>query len=245
MFWVFRTSIANDVIAYQPTVIFSPTLENYTDLFQENGFGKHILNSLIVAFSSTLIAIPIAAFGAYALTRYKPGGTFMQLAVIGSDMMPPIIVVLPLFAIFMKFSLVNTLYGLTLSYLAFNLPFLLWLLMGFFEDIPKELEEAALIDGANRFQAFIRVVFPLSAPGIMAAGVLGFITCWNEFIFALILTGGKTSTIPVALAALQTSGGILIGRVSAGVVIATFPIIIISIFIQKYLVRGLTFGAIK
>jgi len=160
-------------------------------------------------------------------------------------MLPPVVLVIPLFSIFMRLHLVNTIRGLTISYLAFNLPFLIWILMGFFEAIPKELEEAALIDGASRFTAFVRVIFPIAAPGIMAAAVLSFILCWNEFLFALVLTGADSSTVPVALAALQTQRGVLIGKLSAGVVVAIAPIVILSLFIQKYLVRGLSFGAIK
>ena len=117
--------------------------------------------------------------------------------------------------------------------------------MGFFEAIPNELEEAALIDGASRFTAFVRVIFPIAAPGVMAAAGLRFILCWNEFLFSLVLTGADSSTVPVALAALQTQRGVLIGKLSAGVVMAIAPIVILSLFIQKYLVRGLSFGAIK
>lgn len=192
-----------------------------------------------------MISIPLAAFAGYAFAKYNTGGDRLKFLVISSQMLPPVVLVIPLFSIFMRLHLVNTIRGLTISYLAFNLPFLIWILMGFFEAIPNELEEAALIDGASRFTAFVRVIFPIAAPGVMAAAVLSFILCWNEFLFALVLTGADSSTVPVALAALQTQRGVLIGKLSAGVVMAIAPIVILSLFIQKYLVRGLSFGAIK
>ncbi len=247
LLWTIRTSFATEVIAYEipPRLIFHPTLKNYVLLFKENGFALKFYNSFVVAFVSTLISIPIASLGGYALARYKPGGKVSRFLIIGTQMLPPIVLILPLFAIFSTAHLLNTRTGLTFSYMAFNLPFLVWILMGFFEGVPKELEEASLIDGASRLTSFFKVIFPIAAPGIMSAGVLSFIMCWNEFLFALVLTGAETSTIPVALAALQTQRGVLIGKLSAGVVIANLPIVAISFFIQKYLVRGLSFGAIK
>jgi len=247
LLWTIRTSFANDVIAYEipPKLFFSPTLKNYILLFKENGFALKFYNSFVVALLSTLISIPIASLGGYSLAKYKPGGVFSRFLIISTQMLPPIVLILPLFAIFSAAHLLNTRTGLILSYMAFNLPFLVWILMGFFEGVPKELEEAALIDGASRLSSFFRVVFPIAAPGIMSAGVLSFIMCWNEFLFALVLTGAETSTIPVALAALQTQRGVLIGKLSAGVVLANLPIVVLSFFIQKYLVRGLSFGAIK
>ena len=245
--WTLRTSFATDVIAYEipPKFFFKPTIKNYVDILVENNFIRHFKNSFIVSLVSTAISIPIASLAGYAFAKYNTGGEKLKFLVIATQMLPPIVLVIPLFAIYMKIHLVNTLHGLTISYLAFNLPFLIWILMGFFEGIPRELEEAALIDGATRFKAFVKIIFPISAPGIMAAAVLSFIMCWNEFLFALVLTGASSATIPVALAALQTQRGVLIGKLSAGVIMAITPIVILSLFIQKYLVRGLSFGAIK
>jgi len=245
--WTLRTSFASEVIAYEipPRFFFKPTLENYYSIFVDNNFLHYFKNSFIVAIMSTLISIPLASLAGYAFAKYNTGGDKLKFLVISSQMLPPVVLVIPLFTIFMSFRLVNTLRGLTVSYLAFNLPFLIWILMGFFEGIPRELEEAALIDGANRFTAFIKVIFPIAAPGVMAAAVLSFIMCWNEFLFALVLTGADSSTVPVALAALQTQRGVMIGKLSAGVIVAITPIVILSLFIQKYLVRGLSFGAIK
>ncbi len=245
--WIIRTSLATDVIAYEipPRLVFKPTFVNYIELFSISRFDIHLRNSMEIALLSTLIATPIAALGGYAFARHNVGGEPLQFAVLGTQMLPGIVLILPLFAIYTRLKLVNTLTGIVLAYLAFNLPVLLWLFMGFFQGIPTELEEAALIDGCSPFEAFFRIIFPISAPGVMSAAVLSFILCWNEFLFALILTGSKTGTIPVAMASMQTQRGILIGKLSAATAIGILPMIIIAFSLRKYLVRGLSFGAIK
>ncbi len=245
--WVVRTSLAPDVMAYEipPRLVFRPTLQNYIELFKVSHFEVHLRNSLAIALLSTALATPIAALGGYGFARYGSGGRALQFAVLGTQMLPGIVLILPIFAIYTRLRMVNTLQGITLAYLAFNLPVLLWLLMGFFQGIPVDLEEAAVIDGCTPIQAFFNVIFPISAPGIMSAAVLSFILCWNEFLFALILTGSKTGTIPVAIAAMQTQRGVLIGKLAAATTIGIVPMIIIALSLQKYLVRGLSFGAIK
>ncbi len=152
---------------------------------------------------------------------------------------------LPAFALLRTVGLTNSLTGLIIVYAAVNLPFLIWILMGFFEGIPVDLEWAAQTDGATAWGAFWRIVLPVSLPGIAAAGVLGFILTWNEFLFALVLSGPQTATVPVALASLQTSNGVQIAKVSAGVVLAVLPLVIASRFIQRFIVQGLTFGSVK
>jgi multiple sugar transport system permease protein len=247
LLWVVRTSLAPEVVAYEipPRLVFRPTLTNYQELFAVNEFARFYRNSLVVAVGSTILAIPIAALGGYAFARYRTGGRPLQFTVLGTQMLPGIVLILPLFVVYKALGLTNSLSGLVLAYLSFNLPFLVWILMGFYEGIPRELEEAALIDGATPVQAFARVIFPTSAPGVMATAVLSFILCWNEFLFALILTGAESSTVPVALAALQTQRGVLIGKLSSGVILGILPVLLLAPFIQRYLVRGLTFGAIK
>lgn len=245
--WTIRTSFAPEVVAYEipPRWFFKPTINNYIGVLKENNLIKYLLNSLIVSSVSTLISLPFAALAGYALAKYNTGGTTLKFVIISSQMLPPIVLVIPIFAMFLRLNLVNTRTGLTVSYLAFNLPFLIWIMMGFFESVPSELEEAALIDGANRLKTFFRIIVPVSAPGLLSAAILSFIMCWNEFLFALILTGAKESTLPVALAALQTQRGVLIGKLSAGVVLGVSPIVLMGFFIQKYLVKGLSFGALK
>jgi multiple sugar transport system permease protein len=191
------------------------------------------------------LCIPIAAFGGYAFSRYRAGGRPLQFVVIGTQMLPGVVLILPIFVIFNTIKLTDSLIGMILAYMAFNLPFLVWILMGFFEGIPTDIEEAAAIDGLSPFGIVLRIIIPISTPGIMSSAILSFIMCWNEFLFALVLTGGSTKTVPVALAAMITHRGVLIGKMSAGTVIAIIPMIIISLFVKKYLVKGLTLGAIK
>lgn len=243
--WVLRTSFVTDSQSYSTDLLPALTLDNYRELFGKNHFGTFYLNSVIVATASVLLALPFAAATGYAFARFRTGGRFARFVVLATQMLPPVTLVLPAFAILRGLGLSNSLMGLTLVYAAINLPFLAWILMGFFEGIPVDLEWAAMTDGTTAWGAFWRIVLPVSLPGLAAAGVLGFILSWNEFLFALVLSGPRTQTIPVALAALQTSNGVQIGKVSAGVVLAIVPLVIASRFIQRFIVQGLTFGSVK
>ena len=243
--WVLRTSLVPESMAYSTDVFPAFSLENYQSLFGQKRFGTFYLNSIIVALGSVIIALPFAAAMGYAFARFQTGGRFGRFLVLSLQMLPPVALVLPAFAILRSMELTQSLTGLTIVYAALNIPFLAWILMGFFEGIPVDLEWAAMTDGTTAWGAFWRIVLPVSLPGLAAAGVLGFILSWNEFLFALVLTGSKTATIPVALASLQTSNGIQIGKVSAGVVLAILPLIIASRFIQRFIVQGLTFGSVK
>jgi multiple sugar transport system permease protein len=242
--WVLRTSLVPEQLSYSGEIMPAFTLENYIGLMSGR-FGQSYLNSLIVAVGSVTLALPFAATTGYAFARFRTGGRWARFAVLATQMLPPVALVLPTFSLFRALELSNSLTGLVIVYAALNLPFLTWILMGFFEGIPVDLEWAAMTDGATAWGAFWRIVVPVSLPGIAAAGVLGFILAWNEFLFALVLTGPATATIPVALAALQTSNGIAIAKVSAGVVLAVLPLAIASRFIQRFLVQGLTFGSVK
>jgi len=243
--WVLRTSFIPDSSAYQVALLPDITLANFIKLFAKDDFALAYGDSFIAAAGSTLLGLPIAAMTGYAFARYRTGGQASRFFVLATQMLPPVALVLPTFALFRLVGLTNSVTGLVVAYGAINLPFLTWILMGFFEGLPVELEWAAMTDGATAWSAFWRIVLPISLPGLAAAGVLGFILAWNEFLFALILTGPTTATIPVALAGLQSQNGVQIAEISAGVVLAVLPLLIASRFIQKHLVRGLTFGAIK
>jgi multiple sugar transport system permease protein len=245
LLWVVRTSFLPEPLSYSPDLMPAFTFDNYVDLFTSTRYGRSYLNSLIVATGSVVIALPFAAMTGYAFARFKTSGKGGRFAVLATQMLPPVAIVLPAFALFRAVGLTNSLTGLIIVYAALNLPFLIWILMGFFEGIPVDLEWAAQTDGASAWGAFWRVVLPVSLPGIAAAGVLGFILTWNEFLFALVLSGPQTATVPVALAALQTSNGVQIAKVSAGVVLAVLPLVIASRFIQRFIVQGLTFGSVK
>ena len=243
--WVLRTSFVPDSVAYQPSLFPDLTLANYVKLFAKDQFAVAYKDSFVAAAGATLLALPLAAMTGYAFARFRTGGQLSRFVVLATQMLPPVAIVLPVFALFRLAGLTNSVTGLVIAYAAINLPFLTWILMGFFEGVPVELEWAAMTDGATAWGAFWRIVVPVSLPGLAAAGVLGFILAWNEFLFALILTGPTTATVPVALSALQSQNGVQIAEVSAGVVLGVAPLLIASRFIQKYLVRGLTFGAVK
>lgn len=243
--WVLRTSFVPESLAYSTQLLPEVTLQNYVDLFTQKRFGTFYFDSLVVATGSVLLALPFAAMTGYAFARFKTGGRFARFTVLATQMLPPVAIVLPAFMLFRTVGMTNSLAGLTIAYAALNLPFLIWILMGFFEGIPVDLEWAAMSDGATSWGAFWRIVIPVSLPGLAAAGVLGFILSWNEFLFALVLTGPGTATVPVGLASLQTSNGVQIAKVAAGVILAILPLVVASRFIQRFIVHGLTFGGVK
>ncbi|QIB34579.1 carbohydrate ABC transporter permease [Ancylobacter pratisalsi] len=243
--WVVRTSFLPEAMSYSTHLLPATTVDNYVELFTTTRYGRSYFNSLVVAFGSVVIALPFAAMTGYAFARFKTSGKGGRFAVLATQMLPSVAIVLPAFALFRTVGLSNSLTGLVIAYAALNLPFLIWILMGFFEGIPVDLEWAAQTDGATAWGAFWRIVLPVSLPGIAAAGVLGFILTWNEFLFALVLSGPQTATVPVALSSLQTSNGVQIAKVSAGVVLAILPLVIASRFIQRFIIQGLTFGSVK
>lgn len=244
--WTARTSVAGRSLAYQPaTLVFRPTLENYTAIFLDEPFLKFFWNSLWIATASAFTSLAIGSLAAYAIARFRTGGQPLAFAVLGTQMLPPIALVIPFYLLAQRLGLLDRGWALALVYLSFNLPFVVWILIGFFQGIPRDLEEAALVDGGNRWTAFRQVVAPLSLPGLLAAGVFAFVLSWNEFLFALVLTGRQSKTLPVALAGLMSSQGNQIGAICAATVAMMTPIVALTWVIQKYLVRGLTFGAVK
>lgn len=243
--WALRVSLLPETQSYSTALMPGFTLDNYVGLFETTRFGRAYVNSLIVALGSVVLALPFAAATGYAFARFRSGGALARFVVLATQMLPAVALVLPAFAILRGVGLTNSLTGLTLVYAALNLPFLTWILMGFFEGVPVDMEWAAQTDGATAWGAFWRITLPLAAPGLAAAGVLGFILSWNEFLFALVLSGPQTATVPVALAALQTSNGVQIAKVAAGVTLAILPLVIASRFIQRFIIQGLTFGGVK
>lgn len=252
--WTLRSSLASNDMAYRPMdMSFSPNLDNYRQLFVEQEFQHNLWNSFWIAVVSSAICLAIGALAAYSIARYRTGGTPFSLAILGTQMLPPVALVIPFYLIARQtveigsYELKMFDRGITLAviYLSFNLPFVVWILMGFFESIPVDLEEAAQVDGATPFRAFRQVVMPLALPGLMAAGIFAFVLSWNEFLFALILTGRESRTMPVALASLMTSQGNQVGAICAATISMMVPIVVLTWFIQRHLVQGLTFGAVK
>jgi multiple sugar transport system permease protein len=249
-FWMTITSFKNEEQMRSLVSMFWPrplVSENYQQLLSKTDFVSWYGNSATVAISSTLLATGVGTIGAYALARLKfLGRGFMASATLITYLVPPSILFIPLYAQMRNLGLANSLAGLIAAYPSFTVPFVTWLLMGYFESIPEELEEAAMIDGATRFGAFYRVVLPLSAPGVLAAGLYAFTQAWNEFLYALVfITDGRLRTLPVGLASFITGDVYGWGYLMAGAVLTTLPVIAAYIYLQKYMVEGLTAGSVK
>ena len=249
-YWMTITSFKNEEQMRSLVSMFWPRPlvgENYEQLLSKTDFVKWYGNSATVAISSTLIATAVGTIGAYALARLRfLGRGFMASATLITYLVPPSILFIPLYAQMRNLGLANSLAGLIAAYPSFTVPFVTWLLMGYFESIPEELEEAAMIDGATRFGAFYRIVLPLSAPGVLAAGLYAFTQAWNEFLYALVfITDGKLRTLPVGLASFITGDVYGWGYLMAGAVLTTLPVIAAYVYLQKYMVEGLTAGSVK
>jgi multiple sugar transport system permease protein len=249
-YWMLVTSFKSEDQMRSLVSMFWPSpfvLENYTQLLKKTEFVSWYGNSVIVAVSSTLVATAIGTIGAYALARLRfLGRGFMASATLITYLVPPSILFIPLYAQIRNMGLSNSLAGLIAAYPSFTVPFVTWLLMGYFESIPEELEEAAMIDGATRFGAFYRIVLPLAAPGVLAASLYAFTQAWNEFLYALVfITDGRLRTLPVGLASFITGDVYGWGFLMAGAVLTTLPVIAAYIYLQKYMVDGLTAGSVK
>ncbi|HET8757622.1 MAG TPA: carbohydrate ABC transporter permease [Solirubrobacteraceae bacterium] len=227
----------------------NPTLDNYEAIFKNDDFVHALANSAIVSLSTTVLALVVGSFCAYALARLKFKGKFLLLgALLSITTFPPIAIAAPIFKLWTDIGIFNTLYGLVIPYLTFALPLAIYILVSFFREIPKDLEEAALVDGATRFQAFRKVVIPLAAPGLATAGILTFIFAWNEFLLAVTLTSTpKARTVPAAIAFFTgaTEFEEPLGTIAAASVIISIPLIFLVLFFQKRIVAGLTAGAVK
>jgi multiple sugar transport system permease protein len=249
-YWMTITSFKSEEQMRSVVSMFWPrpvVTENYRQLLSKTDFAAWYGNSVFVAVTSTLVATGVGTIGAYALARLRfLGRGFMASATLITYLVPPSILFIPLYAQMRNLGLANSLAGLIAAYPSFTVPFVTWLLMGYFESIPEELEEAAMIDGATRFGAFYRVVLPLSAPGVLAAGLYAFTQAWNEFLYALVfITDGRLRTLPVGLASFITGDVYGWGYLMSGAVLTTLPVIAAYIYLQKYMVEGLTAGSVK
>lgn len=257
IFWMLLTSLkpADAIMVSPPRFLFEPTLENFRHALFEKHFLFYVRNTLIISVISTAIVIVIGSLAAYSFARYNVGDGHLLFFILSTKMMPAIAVILPYFLIFRDLG--NTALGdffhigldrhgaLIISYVMFNLPFAIWLLVSFFQDIPRELEHSARLDGLNRLQVLRKVVVPLAAPGIAVTAVFTLIFCWNEFLFAYILTRKFASTVTVGVESFFTLQGILWGPVAAAATISVAPMIVFVLAMQRYMVRGLTFGAVR
>ena len=240
----FKTS--NQAFSQEPVFFFAPTLENFAQVFGRSQFGYALVNSIQVSGISALLAILLGSGIAYPLARFRfKGKQQLSTWILSLRIIPPIVTIIPLFLMMRTIGLNGTLLSIILLHTFMNLPLAVWLLRGFYADVPKELEEAACIDGLNRLGIFFRIVLPLAMPGVASTALLSFVFSWNEFLFANILSGAYTRTATVALTEFVTPVGTEWTRIMAAGTIVAVPVWLAALAAQKYLVRGLTLGAVK
>lgn len=247
IFWTLLTSLKDrlDIACYPPLLLFKPTLESYKQVFFRDNFIQYFINSLVIGVSSTLISLGMGSLTAYSMSRYKTGGKNFSFWVLSMRMLPPIAIILPVYILMSTLRWLGTYQALVAMHVLLNLPFAVWLMKGFFDEIPTAVDEAALIDGCSPWSVYWRIVIPIAMPGLLATAIFCLITSWNEFLFALLLSGIKTKTLPVATAGYITDREICWGPMATVAITASAPIILFMVLIQKHLVRGLSYGAIK
>lgn len=250
LLWILLSSVkSKGELAGDPTSFLpkSITLDNFKTVFGQLGFGGNVMNSIIVAGATTLIAITISALGAYGVVRFFPKfGKVLTRVLITTYMFPPILLAVPYSIIMGKLGLINNRLGLIIVYLSFSVPYAVWLLVGFFETVPIEIEEAAQVDGAGKFQVFGQVVLPIVAPGIVAVAIYTFINAWNEFLYALIMTNSSEKmTVAMALKSLEGQEVLDWGVMMAASTVVVIPSVVFFMLIQKRIAGGLASGAVK
>ncbi|MGG3280417.1 carbohydrate ABC transporter permease [Paenibacillus solani] len=246
--WVALTSIKRPVEQMAiPPIWFpeQPVFDSYLTLFKNPDFTTSLVNSLLISGLATLITIVIGAIAAYSIERFRTGGSMLPNLLLMTRMIPPVVVIVPIFLLAYRVNLLDTYVLLIITYSALNMALIIWLLRSFFAQLPVEMEEAAMIDGCSRIGLFFRIVLPVVMPGIAAAGLICFIFCWNEFLFAVTLTGSHTKTMPVLTSTFVSERGLDRGLMSASGLVSSLPVIVLTIVFQRYLVSGLTQGSVK
>jgi len=247
--WALLTSFKTerDVLAYPPKLIFTPTLASYADvLFGSASVLPNLGSSLVVASLATALAMLIAIPAAYALARLEfPAKRGTGFYVLATQMLPPVGLIVPYYLVMQKLAVLDTYAGLIVIYLTFSLPFAIWLLVSYFEDIPREMEEAALLDRASRLRALWHVILPQVRGGIAVTAIFVFLNAWNEFLFAVVLGGNRVRTVTVAMFNFISVEQTLWAKLAAGAVLAMAPVILLGLLAQRHIVKGLTVGAVK
>jgi multiple sugar transport system permease protein len=253
IFWVVITSLKlPGEYMHRPPILIpdEPTLNHYRNVLNAKG-ELALRNSAVIATSATILSLIVGTLAAYSLARFNTGGKHFAFWLLSQRMMPPVVMVVPFFLLLRDVGKWNSAFGLDsrlsliLLYTVFNLPFVVWLMRSYFEGVPRELEESAMVDGSTRMGVFWKITLPLSIPGLIATGTFAFIFAWTEFIFAVVLTRTDAITLPVAIAGYTGSQGSNWGQASALAVIATAPVFALSLLVQKHFARGLTLGAVR
>ncbi len=248
IYWMLVTSVKppNEWLTNPP--VFVPDqlyLQNYTDALFNWGGLKGLVDSGIVAVSATAIGMVLGVLAAYSLARFRTGGTNLSFFILSLLFMPPVAIGIPMFLFWSALGLVDTYFALIVQYLTFTIPFVAWVMKGFFEDLPVDLEESALVNGAGRLRAFWDVVLPNVRPALVATALLAFIFNWNEFSIAVLLSRGRVTTLPFILPTMMESHYVLWGDIAAMAAVGALPVVVIAFLLQRYLVRGLSFGTIR
>ncbi len=247
VYWLFMISFKTPEEIFASSPVWYPAsiqFDNYAVLFRD-GDAVTVWNSLFVASVSTALAMFLGTLCAYSLARFKTGGDNLAIWIISQRMIPPIAIVFPLFLLYVWLGWVDTYHGLILLYTAFNLPYVIWMMRGYIEDIPVELEESALVDGCTYWQVLTRVVYPMARSGLFATAVFTFVFAWNDFIFALIMTRSEITTYPVQVTHYFGAQSNFWAKIAAMSALGTLPIFVAVAFLQRYLVRGISLGAVK
>lgn len=245
IYWMLLSSLKTQIqnFAFPPLFLFTPTVDNYQSIFINNPFVLFLWNSLVIGAGSTLIGLVLGLPAAYGIARFRKRG--LALAFLIARIAPGISYLVPWFIIFSDLHLVGSYSALILAHLTVGLPLIVWLMIGFFEDVPQELEDAAFIDGANRFQLFMKVALPIVKPGIATAGILSFIQSWNTFMYSVVLSNSETRTLPVAVFGFLSYGGFDWGSLTAAATVITLPVMVLTLLIQRHIVAGLAVGGVK
>src|SRR5579883_1102578 len=253
LYWLVTSSFKTglELVSPTPTLVpLHPSLLNYLQVLSTGLIVDYFVNSIKIAVITTVCLVTIASLAAYSLTRFQyPGRSIIANSVLAAYMFPGILLAVPLTILYARIGLINTHFGLILAYVTFGLPFALWLLIAYFETIPREIDEAARVDGASHFGVYWRIILPLSMPGLVTGGIFAFLGAWNEFLLALVLIQqNELKTLPVGLALfLQGGPGDTIqwgGRMAAGVMVI-IPCLVFFVLVSRYIVRGLAAGAVK
>jgi multiple sugar transport system permease protein len=250
-YWLVITSVKpGDEVATNPPILIPTTLtiQNYLDVLAGEGVPRFALNSIVISLTSTALTIFIGSLAAYALAKtYLPYQVrhLLLLWILVTRIFPPITTAIPYFVLLRTLGLSDTYQGLIMTYVSYGLPFVIWLMLGFFQDMPPEIEEAAIVDGCSLWQRFRLVVMPLALPGLAVTAIFAFVYAWNEFLYASMLTSFNAKTLPVVISGYISDKFLRWGEMSALGTAMVLPVVLFSAFAQRYLVRGLTFGAVK
>ena len=250
-YWLVTTSLKpGDQVATNPPILIPTTItyQNYVDVMKGEGVPRFALNSIVVSLSSTALTVIIGSLAAYALAKtYLPYQVrhLLLLWILITRIFPPITTAIPYFVLLRTLQLSDTYQGLVMTYVSYGLPFVIWLMLGFFQDLPPEIEEAAIVDGCSLWQRFRLVVLPLALPGLAVTAIFAFVYAWNEFLYASMLTSFNAKTLPVVISGYISDKFLRWGEMSALGTAMVLPVVVFTAFAQRYLVRGLTFGAVK